>query len=278
MRGELFLIGTPIGNLNDMSPRAKETLAALDVLYCEDTRVTGKLLSLIGLSLPLVSLSDDHSPARTAQAIEAVNAGHRVGFATDAGMPGVSDPGRRLVRAAWQAGIHPVVIPGPSSPSTLLAACPFVDNRFRFVGFPPRKPNDRARFVALVAESPEPCFFFESPHRVHAVLDLICAAVEPARELLAGREMTKLYEQVELFSAGEWDKWRTELPQVGEFTVAVAGRPVAEAVEHDEDSLAAALERLLEAGFTKRDAVKALAAVWEVSANELKKLLYSDQE
>jgi len=277
MRGELFLIGTPIGNLNDMSPRAKETLASLDVLYCEDTRVTGKLLSLLGLNLPLVSLSDDHGPARSAQAIEAVNNGHRVGFATDAGMPGVSDPGRRLVRAAWQAGIHPVVVPGPSSPSTLLAACPFVDNRFRFVGFPPRKPNDRARFVELVATSPEPCFFFESPHRVHAVLDLLCPALEPTRELIAGREMTKLHEQVELFTAGEWDNWRDQLPQVGEYTVAVAARPAAEAVEHDEESLADALQRLLEAGFSKRDAVKALAAVWQVSANELKKLLYSGQ-
>lgn len=273
MRGQLYVIGTPIGNLSDLSPRARETLTHLDVLFCEDTRVSGKLLSFLGLSVPLRSLSDDHAEGRVRQAIEALNAGRRVGFASDAGMPGISDPGRRLVRAAWEAGYKPIVVPGGSSVGTLLAACPFIDNRFRFVGFPPRKDGDRARFAALLAGSAEPCFFFESPHRVHAVLDEICTVVEPQRELILGREMTKLHEQLELFTAADWPALRDSVPTIGEFTVAVAAAPAQEA-PHDEAQLAAALKRLQEAGFTKRDAVKALAAVWEVSPNELKDLAY----
>jgi 16S rRNA (cytidine1402-2'-O)-methyltransferase len=274
MRGELYLIGTPIGNLGDLSPRAQATLGALDVLYCEDTRVTGKLTALLNLSVRLVALSDDHSERRIAKAIEAVNAGYKAGFCADAGMPGVSDPGRRLVRAAWAAGITPTVIPGPSSPSTLLAACPFIDNCFRFAGYPPRRDSDRSAFVARLAASPEPNFFFESPHRVHAVLDLLTAAVEPQRELLIGREMTKLHEQLVLFTAGEWPDWQSRLPTIGEFTVAIAGSPPVEQTADEEAQLLAELERLLAAGFTRRDAVKALAAVREISANALKKLLY----
>lgn len=274
MRGELYLIGTPIGNMSDLSPRARDTLAQLDILYCEDTRVTGKLLALLGLSLKLVALSDDHSAGRIDKAIAAVQAGRRIGFAADAGMPGVSDPGRRLVRAAWSAGITPSVIPGPSSPSTLLAACPFVDNSFRFVGYPPRKDGERAAFVAELAASPEPCFFFESPHRVHQVLELLADALEPQRELLIGREMTKLHEQLVLITAGQWPDWELKLPTIGEYTVAVAGCPPPEQTADEAAQLLAELERLLAAGFSKRDAAKALAAVRQISANELKRLLY----
>lgn len=274
MAGELFLIGTPIGNLGDLTQRARETLGSLDVLYCEDTRHTSKLTTHLGLSLPLRALSDDHGEARSREAITAVQSGQRVGFVTDAGMPGVSDPGRRLVRAAWDAGITPVIIPGPSSVGTLLAACPFVANRFRFLGFPPRKPGERSRFIAELAASPDPCFFFEAPGRVLKVLDELCAALEPTRSLLIGREMTKLYEQLVLLNAGDWADRRTGLKEVGEYTVAVAAKPEDTDSEHDDAELKAALDRLLAAGFSKRDAVRALAAAWEISANDLKKLLY----
>jgi len=274
MRGELILIGTPIGNLGDLTQRARETLRGLDVLYCEDTRVTGKLTSHLGLKVPLRALSDDHSDSRAQEAVDAVKAGHRVGFVTDAGMPGISDPGRRLVRTAWDSGLTPSVVPGPSSVGTALAACPFVENRFRFVGFPPRKAGERLEFIEMLDSSEEPCFFFESPHRVHGLLNELCATLEPERELLIGREMTKLHEQVELFCADEWNALSPSLPEMGEYTVAVAGRPPERNNGRSEDELKAALKRLTRAEFSKRDAVKALAAIWEVSPNDLKKLLY----
>lgn len=274
MRGELYLIGTPIGNMSDLTDRAQKTMRHLSVLFCEDTRVTGKLLKLLGLGIPLRALSDDHGPERIREAISAINHGQRVGFVTDAGMPGVSDPGRRLVRAAWEAGITPRIIPGPSSVGTLLAACPFVDNSFYFLGFPPRKKNDKAVFVNQLVELREPGFFFESPQRVHALLDSLCASLEPERELLIGREMTKMHEQILLFTAGKWEQHKPKVPEVGEYTVAVAPRPPEAEPDFSRDELLNALERLIVAGFSKRDAVKALAAAWEVQPNELKKLLY----
>lgn len=275
MRGELVLIGTPIGNLGDLTPRARETLLGLHVLYCEDTRVTGKLLSHLGIKLPLRALSDDQPQARVDEAVAAIKAGQRLGFVTDAGMPGVSDPGRRLTRAVWDAGYTPSVIPGPSSVGTALAACPFVYNRFRFIGFPPRKTNDRLAFIEQLVVSTEPCFFFESPHRVHGLLNELCATLEPQRELLIGREMTKLHEQLELFHAEDWPSLCGCIPEMGEYTVAVAGRAASDTPPvHDAEDQSAALKRLLNAGFSKRDAVKALATIWEVSPNDLKKLLY----
>jgi 16S rRNA (cytidine1402-2'-O)-methyltransferase len=277
MAGQLYLIGTPIGNLGDITQRAVETLRSLDVLYCEDTRVTSKLLAHIGARPTLRSLSDDAPEQRWGEAVDEALAGKRVGFVTDAGMPGVSDPGRKLVRAAWAAGLAPTVIPGPSSVGALLAACPFVDNSFRFAGFPPRKAGERSVWVEGVAQSSEPCFFFEAPWRVHAVLDELCATVEPGRQVLIGREMTKLYEQLALFSAGEWPVLRDTITARGEFTLAVAGRVAKAAPSIDAQLARAALARLETAGFSQRDAVKALAAAWDAPPNEIKRMLYGEE-
>jgi 16S rRNA (cytidine1402-2'-O)-methyltransferase len=284
MAGQLFLIGTPIGNLGDITARAVETLRSVDVLYCEDTRVTSKLLAHIGARPTLRALSDDAPEQRWAEAVGEALSGKRVGFVTDAGMPGVSDPGRKLVRASWAAGLAPTIIPGPGSVSALLAACPFVDNSFRFAGFPPRKAGERKQFIAALLCASEPWFFFEAPSRVHDVLDEICAALEPARQVLLGREMTKLYEQFVLFTAGEWPGLRESVPAKGEFTLAVAAapRPSAEdgasaAGGHSVQEIREALARLDVVGLYGRDALRALAVVWEVAPNELKRLLYGEE-
>ena len=272
MAGGLFIIGTPIGNLADMTPRGVEALRSLDVLYCEDTRVTSKLLSHLGVSVPTRALSDDSGPARISEAIAAVKQGKRVGFSTDAGMPGISDPARRLTEAAWAARITPQVIPGVSALSTLLAACPFVENSFVFLGFAPRKAGERDAFYKLVAESLDPCVFFESPRRVHGLLDELCGTLPDQRRLLIGREMTKLHEQFVLFTAGEWPEVRGSVPVLGEFSVVVEGAP--DTPDIDMDAARAALTRLKETGFSSRDAVKALAAALEIPPNVAKKLDY----
>lgn len=273
MVGELFIIGTPIGNLADMTPRGVETLRSLDVLYCEDTRVTAKLLSHLGVSVPTRALSDDSGPARIGEAVAAVQQGRRVGFSTDAGMPGISDPARRLTEAAWAAGIVPRVIPGVSALATLLAACPFVENSFVFLAFAPRKSGERDVFYKRIANSVDPCVFFESPRRVHTLLDELCGVLPDTRRILIGREMTKLHEQYAMFSAGEWDDFRASIPELGEFSVAVEGAPAGER-DIDADAARAALARLTQAGFSPRDAVKALAAALDIPPNAAKKLQY----
>jgi 16S rRNA (cytidine1402-2'-O)-methyltransferase len=271
--GMLYIIGTPIGNLADMSPRCVETLRGLDVLYCEDTRVTAKLLSHLGVSVPTRALSDDIGPGRIAEAVAAVQAGKQVGFASDAGMPGISDPARRLTEAAWTAGIPPQVIPGPSALATLLAACPFVENSFTFVGFAPRKAGEREVFYQRIAESTEPTVFFESPRRAHGLLDELCGVLPDARRILLGREMTKLHEQFALFSAGEWPQLRPLIPELGEFSIAVEGA-APQPRDIDVEAGRAALQRLKAAGFSSRDAVRALAAALDIPLNAAKKLDY----
>ncbi len=154
MPGSLFLIGSPIGNLGDVTKRQLRTLAQLDVLYCEDTRVTHKLITHFGISkVNLRSLPDDSKASAWKKAIHEVDAGRKVGFITDAGMPGISDPGRKLVRQAFEHGITPQVIPGCSALGTLLAACPFVDNTFAFHGFIPKTGGKRADALKAVADS-----------------------------------------------------------------------------------------------------------------------------
>lgn len=275
--GAIILIGTPIGNLGDMTARAIEALRSLDVLFCEDTRVSGALLRHFGVSVPVRSLSDDQPQARVDEAVQLAKRGKRVGFASDAGMPGVSDPARRLTRCAWASGITPQVIPGVSALSTLLSLCPFVDGPFSFAGFAPRKPGEIVQFAAALAQSQAPTLFFCGRSRVHALLDAVCAAVEPARQVLVGREMTKLYEHYTLLSAGQWPGLRATIPAKGEFTLAVAAAPPAE-TPPDEQCARAALARLTQAGFSRRDALRALGAVLDLPSNRLKKLGYQQEE
>jgi 16S rRNA (cytidine1402-2'-O)-methyltransferase len=271
--GAIILIGTPIGNLGDMTLRAVDGLRSLDVLFCEDTRVSGPLLAHFGLNVSLRALSDDLPQARVDEAVALALSGKRVGFVSDAGMPGVSDPARRLTRGAWSAGIAPQVIPGVSALATLLAVCPFVDGPFTFAGFAPRKNGEVAQFVKTLAVSFAPTMFFCGRSRIHSLLDELCASVEPSRQVLLGREMTKLYETYTLLEAGRWSEMRESIPAKGEFTVAIARAPLVE-TPLDEQAARSALERLETAGFSTRDSIKALAAVWDRSPNEVKKLRY----
>lgn len=275
MAGQLYLIGTPIGNLGDITLRALETLRSLDVLFCEDTRVTAKLLQHFGILLETRSLSDDSSERDWDEPLRLVHQGRKVGYVTDAGMPGASDPGRRLARLAWAADIAFTVIPGPSSLSTLLAACPFIDNGFTFIGFAPRKPGEREQFFARIVASRDPLLFFESPQRAHALLDSMCAVLPAERRLMLGREMTKLHEQFLVFQAGNWLELSQRVPALGEFTIAVEGAQ-SKQERHAEEELIQALKRMAAAGFSKRDAVKAISVVLEHPLNELKKLAYEE--
>jgi 16S rRNA (cytidine1402-2'-O)-methyltransferase len=244
------------------------------VLFCEDTRTTGKLLSHFGIKASTRSLSDDSPDSAWQEAVAMVRQGLEVGYVSEAGMPGLSDPGRRLVRAAWVAGETPTVIPGPSAVGTLLAACPFISKRFLFRGFAPRKKGERETFIEEIAASPDPCFFFESPHRAHQLLDSLTLRLEPSRELMIGREMTKLFEQVLLFTAEEWPRLAEDVPQVGEFTIAVSRSPATEN-EIDAPSALAMVRKLVEAGFSQRDAIKATAIALDMHVNDVKNLVYS---
>ncbi|OUP07428.1 16S rRNA (cytidine(1402)-2'-O)-methyltransferase [Collinsella sp. An2] len=193
--GGLSVVGTPIGNLGDLSPRAVDALAAADAVCCEDTRVTGKLLAHAGISKPLIRCDENVIAARTPHLVERMAGGERLAFASDAGMPAISDPGQVLVDAARDAGVPVEVIPGPSACVTALVSSGIACEHFFFEGFLPRKEGERARRLARLAAVPGALVFYESPHRIEATLASLAKAF-PTRMVALCRELTKLHEEV----------------------------------------------------------------------------------
>lgn len=193
--GRLIIVGTPIGNLGDLTPRVAHAFEAADAICCEDTRVTSKLLAHLGISRPLVRCDENVIASRSPELIGRMLAGDVIAFASDAGMPSVSDPGQVLVDASREAGVDVEVIPGPSACVTALVASGIPCEHFYFEGFLPRKHGERVRRLSQLAAIPGALLFYESPHRVAASLEAV-AEVFPTRQVALCRELTKLHEEV----------------------------------------------------------------------------------
>lgn len=193
--GCLYVVGTPIGNLGDLSPRAAEAFRAADAICCEDTRVTSKLLAHLGISRTLVRCDENVIASRAPELVDRMLAGESLAFASDAGMPSVSDPGQVLVEAAREAGVDVQVIPGPSACVTALVASGISCEHFFFEGFLGRKHGERVRRLQELAAVPGALIFYESPHRIVATLTAV-AEVFPQRTVAVCRELTKLHEEV----------------------------------------------------------------------------------
>ncbi|WP_242346373.1 16S rRNA (cytidine(1402)-2'-O)-methyltransferase [Anaeromyxobacter terrae] len=195
-RGTLFVVATPIGNLGDLSPRAAQVLRSVQAVAAEDTRRTLKLYAHLGAPAPaLVSLPAFDERGRVAAIVERLVAGESVALCTDAGTPGVSDPGAALVAAAWAAGATVVPIPGPSAALAALAASGFPADRFLFAGFLPRKGTGRAEALAFLAATPATLVLYEAGNRTRETLEDLAAALGD-REALVARELTKLHEEL----------------------------------------------------------------------------------
>ncbi len=236
--GKLYVVGTPIGNLGDLTPRAAAAFEAADAICCEDTRVTSKLLAHLGISKPLVRCDENVIAGRAPQLVERMLAGETLAFASDAGMPGVSDPGQVLVDAARAAGVPVEVIPGPTACITALVATGIPCEHFFFEGFLPRKHGERVRRLRRLAPIPGALLFYESPHRVEDSLVAI-AEVFPEREAALCRELTKLHEEVLRAPASELlELVRERCEMRGEMVLVVAPPSEAE-LERHEAALAA---------------------------------------
>jgi 16S rRNA (cytidine1402-2'-O)-methyltransferase len=219
--GTLYVVGTPIGNLGDVTKRAAETLALVSRVVAEDTRRTRVLLSHLGITgKPLSALdanADDRAVAAVAQKLAD---GESIAFVTDAGMPSVSDPGGKLVRAAAASGAPVVVVPGPSAVTTAVAASGLVEGPFVFLGFLPRGGEKRQRALRRIASSVEPVVFFEAPSRAAETLAEL-AALAPERQACVARELTKLHEELVRGTLAELAA--RAITALGEFTIVVAG-------------------------------------------------------
>jgi 16S rRNA (cytidine1402-2'-O)-methyltransferase len=256
--GALVLVGTPIGNLGDLSPRAVEALAAADVVCCEDTRRTGRLLQHGGVRAPKLLVVNDHTEVRAVpEVLRRLAAGDRVAVVTDAGMPGISDPGERLVRAATENGFRVEVVPGPSAAVTALVVSGLPAGRFVFEGFLPRKGSGRtARLKALAAEE-RTMVLYEAPHRVARTLADLATACGPARPVVVARELTKLHEEVWRGRLDEAVRWSGAHEPRGEFVLVVEGAPPPD--EATDDDVVAALRRAMAEGLSTRDAATEVA-------------------
>ena len=259
MKGRLVLCGTPIGNLDDMSPRAVGALRDADVIACEDTRRTRKLLSHFGLpGRELVVLNDQTERRRAPEVVAEIGRGRRVVLVSDAGMPGLSDPGYRLVRACIEAGLPVEVVPGPTAVVTALALSGLPPGRFVFEGFLPRRSGDRRRRIEALANEPRTIVLFESPHRIEAALGDLLDVLGDRRVSLA-RELTKLYEEVLRGPLSQVVEQVREKPPRGEITLVLEGAVHENKTEPSPDELAARARALMDEGVARKEAMARVA-------------------
>jgi 16S rRNA (cytidine1402-2'-O)-methyltransferase len=255
--GRLVVCATPIGNLGDVSPRLAEALASADLIACEDTRQTGKLLAHLGVRARLVSYHEANEAERAGRLADEIAGGARVALVSDAGMPAVSDPGHDLIGACLERGLEVQVVPGPSAVLAALVVSGLPTDRFSFEGFLPRRHAARDRALAALAVERRTMVFFEAPHRVLATLEAMAAAFGAERRCAVARELTKLHEQVLRGTLAEVRERLAEQGQRGEFTVVVEGAPPPPAPA--EVDVVAEVAGLVEAGSSTRDAVDQVA-------------------
>jgi 16S rRNA (cytidine1402-2'-O)-methyltransferase len=275
--GALVLVGAPLGNPADASARLGTVLAEADLIAAEDTRRLVRLARDVGARLPgrIVSYFEGNEERRTPELVEALRSGARVALITDGGMPSVSDPGYRLVRAAIDAGIPVTAAPGPSAVTTALALSGLPSDRFCFEGFPPRKPAERRARLATLAGEPRTLVFFEAPHRVAGTLADLAGTFGADRPAALCRELTKTYEEVLRLPLGELAARAAEDPPRGEITLVVAGAPVAAAVRPADADLLAEVARLEADGTGRRDAIAAVARSHGLPRREVYNLVVS---
>ena len=262
----LAVCATPIGNLEDVTLRVLAELAAADVVLCEDTRHTRVLLGRHGIEARLLSYHEHNEAKRTAELLPRLQAGERVAFVSDAGLPGISDPGARLVRAALDVGIGVTVLPGASAVETALVASGLVGEQYRFLGFLPRGAKKLEALWTELRGWPWPAVAFESPQRLPATLRSLAVA-DPGREVAVCRELTKRFEEVVRGSAAELAE-RFESPPKGEVTL-VLGPGTATA--GDEGFALAAVAELVASGLPRRRAAEIVSSLVDIPRNRLYK-------
>jgi 16S rRNA (cytidine1402-2'-O)-methyltransferase len=263
----LAVCATPIGNLEDVTLRVLAELAAADVVLCEDTRHTRVLLERHGIAARLLSYHEHNEAKRTAELLPRLEAGERVALVSDAGLPGVSDPGARLVRAALNTGVEVTVLPGPSAVETALVASGLAAEQYRFLGFLPRGEKKLAALWDELRDWSWPAVAFESPQRLPATLRSLAVA-DPEREVAVCRELTKAHEEIVRGSAADLAARYAGAPPKGE-VVLVLGPPSTPSQAGAEPAGLDALRRLVDAGAHPRKAAAVVAELTGGSANAL---------
>jgi len=265
--GKIFIVGTPIGNLGDITLRALDTLKSVDVVVAEDTRRTLKLLNYYEIKKPLVSYHKHNEKKRSVELIEMLKSGKDIAVVSDAGMPGISDPGRELIKKAWEEGIGIEVVPGVSAVTAALSITGFESTPFIFYGFPPARGKERKRFFKELGGEKLTIVLFESPARFRKTLKDILEHLGN-RRIVVARELTKIHEEIFRGTVEEAiARWQGDVK--GEITIIVEGKSDAEKAKGSEESafsdMRRDLEELIDSGLSTRDAAKEISRRYCIS-------------
>lgn len=268
MSGKLYLVGTPIGNLGDFSPRAVETLQEADFIAAEDTRVTLKLLNHFGIKKPMVSYFEHNKYASGAKIFERIASGETCALVTDAGMPAISDPGEDIVRMCAANGVEVVTVPGPSALISAIALSALPTGRFCFEGFLSTSNKSRREHLDSLRGEKRTMIFYEAPHKLMRTLEDMKNTFGADRRIALCRELTKLHEQTIRTTLGEAVEYFTATPPKGEFVLVIDGAPEQE-LELTLDDALALVERYRAEGLSRKAACKKAAAETGLSSKEL---------
>lgn len=272
--GTLYLVGTPIGNLEDMTFRALQVLQSVDLIAAEDTRHTGRLLQHFQITTPQTSYHDHNRTSRTPELVTRLQRGQSVALVTDAGMPGISDPGYDLVKTCAEEGILVVPIPGCSAAIAALSASGLPSDRFIFEGFLPAKGKERQERLELLQQETRTLILYEAPHRLRQTLRDLAMALGDDRSITLARELTKLHEELWRGTLAEsLEHYRQREPQ-GEFTLVIAGAVPTEPLL-SEAALKAELQSLLQQGLTRSQASQQLARQTSLPRRQIYQLALS---
>jgi 16S rRNA (cytidine1402-2'-O)-methyltransferase len=267
MAGSLYVVSTPIGNLDDMTVRAVETLRSVGLVAAEDTRRTALLLKHFGLTTPTTSLHEHNETRKMPQLIRQLANGVDIALVSDAGTPVVADPGQRLIAKAIEEGITVVPIPGASAVTAALSASGYPADSFVFAGFAPSKSNDRKSWLLALADEARTVVFFEAPHRIVKTLSDM-AGVFGDRPITVARELTKLHEQIVRTTARE--ATRAAIPEKGEFTIVLGPIAPSQDTENVDDSeLSLFFYQMTDERKSRRQAIAATAAKFGLSTNDV---------
>ncbi|MEA5623117.1 16S rRNA (cytidine(1402)-2'-O)-methyltransferase [Nostoc sp. UHCC 0251] len=272
--GTLYVVGTPIGNLEDITFRAVRILQTVDIIAAEDTRHTGKLLQHFQVKTPQMSYHEHNRTSRIPELLEHLVNNKAIALVSDAGMPGISDPGYELVKACIEAGIPVVPIPGASAAITALSAAGLPTDRFVFEGFLPAKSQQRQEHLESLQTESRTLIFYESPHRLRDTLQDLAKVWGNDRQIVLGRELTKLYEEFWRGTIAEAIAHYSQREPQGEYTLVVAGIPASQP-QLTEEELKAELKQLISQGISRSQASRQLAKFTSLPRRQLYQLALS---
>ncbi|MGF0040185.1 16S rRNA (cytidine(1402)-2'-O)-methyltransferase [Peptoniphilaceae bacterium SGI.131] len=263
----IYLIATPIGNLADISLRALDVLKEVDLIACEDTRTSKILLDHYNIKKKLVSYHKFNEAQRAAELIEFAKAGQNIGVISDAGMPGISDPGNYLIREAIEKGVDYTLIPGASAFSAALVLSGFENSRFTFYGFFPGKTRERKALFEEIKRNKHTMIFYEAPHKLDKTMEDLLDII-PDRRMAIVREISKLYEDVKIFTVRNY--FQTDIVKKGEMVLLIDADESEE--ELSDEFITAELEKFTASGMTKKMAVKEVCKLYKLPKNQVYEL------